>query len=1058
MNFSLTAGVNEPYAAILDDTDHSGLSPTNQSEEPRRRRRAVLKVGGMFCSNCSTAVTRALEKEAAVEKCEVALVSEQATVWYTRQPGEEAPSASDLCEVIETIGFDASVLRDEEVRGPRQQDASNAGSSRKPSDNNASLYLAAAADSDGLGTDWVSHLESLDGVFSVVARGGSCRWRVTYDPTVVGARSILKAANTVLQSKGPSESLFVDPLGDSCDAGDSDDCILSGLGTSLSCTALICTVCWILPCFEHCTSVLKFELFPGIEVMTLTVGLLATPVQLLCARRFHIGAYHAIKSGIWDMNVLISLGTGLTFGYSWIVLMVSAVNSTLLAHGHHCKSPPTAYFESPCMIISVILIGKSLESWAKKCTAGALQDLLSLKPRVAYLLREREGSASMCESSGQQPNRATKAECIPSDLVEIGDVLQVFPGDAAPADGTMVAEGGDAEFDESLLTGESRPVTKAAGDFIIGGSTCVTGRAELRVERLGSSTTLSQMTSLVESAQLSKAPVQQVADAVAHCFVPFVVALALMTWLAWGFLVYYLQWVQIGDILAGHPSEWPEMDRFFFVLEHGLTVLLVACPCALGLATPTAVMTATGAAAKQGILVRNGAVPLELGSKVTHVVLDKTGTLTSGKPRVVHVAASCPIGVGKAAGQLASPAWDKLLTEFRKADSGAKQPARLGNAAPLRCSARTAWLQHASAVVQRNQAKRPDVSGAAVASPTASPEEPEDEFLTRPVLRAEAERAIWWAVGSAEMSSEHPLAKQLVPAAEQMAGHCLRTPTEFQNIAGVGVRCKVAGLDVQVSAAQRLHFPSASSSAHASPTSAKSALQAWSEARAAEGNTVVALCVEGEPLAVLTMRDKLSETAHACLRELRRHQVDVWMCTGDHRNAALAVAKECGIAPSRVVAEALPVDKVALIHRLKTASPCATANKKALVAMVGDGVNDAPALASADVGIAIAAGHDVTVNAADVVLVKADLRDLVNFLALSRTTLGTIWRNFAWAFVFNILALPIAAGALWRRGVTLTPPFAVCLMLGSSLLVVLSSLSLRSFKPVLGGGAQDASS
>ncbi|CAK9115289.1 unnamed protein product [Durusdinium trenchii] len=332
------------------------------------------------------------------------------------------------------------------------------------------------------------------------------------------------------------------------------------------------------------------------------------------------------------MNVLISLGTALCFAYSFMVTFCMIIASHVA--GIECKAPPPSYFETPCFVITTILVGKHLEAWARSGASESLQQLLALRPRCAHVLSAPNGTV----------------EDMPAQLLEIGDHLQIFPGETAPTDGIMTSDCGYAEFDESLLTGESRPVRKKKGDAIIGGSKCSSAGFEGLMEKLGSGTMLSQIMTLVETAQLTRAPVQRVADAVAQCFVPTIVALSLMTWMAWFLLVYTFNVIPLTAILQGRTSSWPQLDKAFFVLEHGLNVLLIACPCALGLATPTAVMAATGVAARCGILarepergdaggvncdeVRSGAEPLELGSKVKAVVLDKTGTLTLGRPSV----------------------------------------------------------------------------------------------------------------------------------------------------------------------------------------------------------------------------------------------------------------------------------------------------------------------------------------------------------------------------------------------------------------------------------------
>mmetsp|Transcript_64079 Transcript_64079/g.111701 ORF Transcript_64079/g.111701 Transcript_64079/m.111701 type:complete len:997 (-) Transcript_64079:79-3069(-) len=947
---------------------------------------AVLKIGGMTCSNCSSAVQRALSGLAEVQKCEVDLINEKATVQYMES---KVFSAKSLCEEVEDIGFEAELIEDS------KEGVLEAG--------RATIHLHDKSEEAAQASS--VFLEQLSGILNVEVRGN--RLKVAYDPAIIGARALLQ----VLQFSGHSSTW--NPAGSTADSTEEaarhQKALIKELLIALVLTAMILIVCWILPCFEHCRSLLHYELLPGLQTMTICMCLLSLPVQVFSGRRFHYGAYHSMRTGIWDMNVLISIGTGLTYLYSILVVIFAAMLPQVFGV-HNCKAPPTSYFEAPCMIITFILVGKALESWAKHKTSESLRHLLALQPTVAHLLHADAPSG--------------KPETIPAEFIELGDVLQIFPGDVAPVDGIMLGEGCAAEFDESLLTGESLPVQKRKGDFIVGGSKCAGGRAEMKVERLGNKTTLSQIAALMEKAQLSRAPVQHVADIVARIFVPCVVELAIATWVVWYVLVYRTEFIPMTSILEERESEWPELDKFFFVLEHGLTVLLVACPCALGLATPTAVMTSTGVAARNGILVRSGAVPLELGSKVTHMVLDKTGTLTNGKPKVVRVAAF------HTTSQKHDSAWDKLKHAQQKA---------LGTAV---------------------KKQEDDVS-------------PEIEWLTMPPAKAdgeqictdaEAKKMLWWVVGVAEMSSEHVLAKELVSVASAVAGGALSKPTDFQNITGAGVKCAVAGLQVQVGSVKHIL---------GSGEQCSSAILHWIRSARRDGSTVICVAIDGEPIAAIALRDTLSPHARTSVAQLQASGIELWMCTGDHESSARAIARECGINPSKIVTEALPADKVAIVEWLQSSGATGHENhplhtslhydikgrtrtkfaspdkkkKRHVVAMVGDGLNDAPALATADLGVAIGAGHNVTVDAADVVLVRADLRDLVSFVALARETLATIWRNFLWAFIFNTCSLPIASGALWHFRILMTPEIACVLMLTSSLLVVFSSLSLRKFTP-----------
>jgi P-type E1-E2 ATPase len=306
---------------------------------------------------------------------------------------------------------------------------------------------------------------------------------------------------------------------------------------------------------------------------------------------------------------------------------------------------------------------------------------------------------------------------------------------------------------------------------------------------------------------------------------------------------------------------------------------------------------------------------------------------------------------------------------------------------------------------------------------------------------------LWWAIGSAESSSEHPLAKQLREVATVISHGVITKPTHFENNVGIGIVCTLLGIEVRVSSAR--HTFRGTENADYKGNLLQN-LEDWASKKSSEGSTVVAVSIDGEPIAAVSLTDSLAPHARACVAELQLQGIEVWLCTGDHDGTAQAVAKQCGIDASQILSEALPADKVALVERLqqtKCHGEVGSEAPKPVVSMIGDGINDAPALAAAELGIAIGAGHDVTVDAADVILVRSDLRDLVSFLSLARCTLRTIWRNFLWAFLFNSLALPVAAGALWHYRILLTPPLAACLMLTSSLMVVFSSLSLRGFQP-----------
>jgi Cu+-exporting ATPase len=663
------------------------------------------------------------------------------------------------------------------------------------------------------------------------------------------------------------------------------------------------------------------------------------------------------------MNVLISVSTLMTFGYSLVITAFSIIAPYIMGLAHDANPPPP-YFEAPCMIITFLLVGKCLEGYAKQSTADSLNELLGSQPLTANLLD------------------GTKVTSIPVELVQIGDKVQVFPGDAVPVDGVMVSDG-EAGFDEALLTGESRAVAKQKGDVVIGGSRCLTGRVVMEVQRVGSGTMLNQISSLVEKAQSNRAPVQTVADNICAWFIPCVLALSVATAFVWYLIVFVFQLQTIKDISPA-GTNWPILEMSLYVMQYGLTTLLVACPCALGLATPTAVMTATGSAAKYGILLKNGGLALENGSKITHMVLDKTGTITEGKPKVHRASA---IGL-----QTEAKAWSTIKEAYLAAMKGKAPVAPCESVVALETS-----------------------EGEADATTTA---------------------ALWWAIGCAEISSEHPLAKVLVDAARIEARGELVEPSNFENIKGKGVKCSLSGMQMHVGSVKAVL-----DEAHAGFD--KAPLEAWATKCREEGATVIALAINGTPLGAVALRDQVAPYAKQCIAKIQEEGIEVWMCTGDHATTAGVIAKEVGIQKWKIVAEALPADKVKTVEKLQKENK----EQRNIVAMVGDGINDSPALATADVGLAIGAGHNVTVDAADAVLIRSDFRDLVTFLQLSKAGLATIWRNFFWAFLFNMTAIPVAMGCLVPVGIKFTPYLAVGAMAFSSLFVVNCSLHLRNFVP-----------
>ena len=612
----------------------------------------------------------------------------------------------------------------------------------------------------------------------------------------------------------------------------------------------------------------------------------ATIVQFVFGRRFLVAALKGARHGDANMNTLVAMGTMAAYGYSVFVALLPDV---VMRAGLGMET----YFDSAAVIIGLILFGRWLEARAKGRAAGAVKALMRLQPATARVLRE----------GGERE--------VPIDQVAVGDLVRVRPGDRVPVDGVLID--GASAIDESMVTGESLPVEKTVGDRVIGATMNASGSFVMRAERVGRDTTLSQIVTLVEQAQGSKAPIQRLADRVTGWFVPAVIVIATLTFIGW--------------MLLGPEPRLP------LALTGAIAVLIIACPCAMGLATPTAIMVGTGKGAENGILIRDGAA-LEHAQRVTAVVLDKTGTITRGQPAVTLV-----------------------------------QP----------------------------------VAGVA-----------EEELLR--------------VVAAAERGSEHPLAEAIVRHAD---GLNIDTPdaTAFEAVAGHGVRATVDGSRVLVGT--EAHLEAAGIDV--------SSLSLLASEIAARGASPVLVARDGVLIGLIGLSDTVKPESAEAVKRLRQAGVQVWMITGDRRATAQKIGAEVGIGPDRILADVLPAEKAAKVAELQASGM--------VVAMVGDGINDAPALAQADLGIAIGTGADVALEASDITLVGDDLRAVPTAVRLSRSTMRVIRQNLGWAFGYNVLLIPVAAGLLWPvAGILLSPALAAGAMALSSVSVVTNSLRLRAFK------------
>jgi len=622
------------------------------------------------------------------------------------------------------------------------------------------------------------------------------------------------------------------------------------------------------------------EVLPSILPNNVWLFLMATPVQFIPGWRFYRGTWDAIKSRLANMDTLIAVGTSAAWVYSTVVTFFPSV----FPEGG-------VYFDTAALIIGLVLLGKLLEDIAKGKASEAIRKLMDLQPRMARVIR-----------NGREKE-------VPVELVQEGDLVIVRPGEKIPVDGEVVE--GYSSVDEKMITGESIPVEKKVGDVVIGATINKAGMLRFKATKVGADTTLSQIVKLVEEAQISKAPIQRLADTISAYFVPAVMVIAIASFIAW-------------YSLGAKP--------FTFSLTIFISVLIVACPCALGIATPTAIMVGTGKGAENGVLIKSSEY-LEKAHKLDTIVFDKTGTLTKGQPEVTDIVAA-------------------------------------------------------------------------------------KTYEEKDVLKYAA---------IAEKGSEHPLGEAILREASRK-GVEVPNPNFFEAVPGQGVRATYAGKDTLLGNRKLM-------------TENKISIEDFEEKISTlegEGKTVMITAVDKQVAGVVAVADTLKEHSIEAVKQLQKMGIETIMLTGDNRRTADAIAKKLRI--KRVLSEVLPAEKAEEIKKLQ--------QEGKIVGMVGDGINDAPALAQSDIGIAIGSGTDVALETGGIVLIKDDIRDVVASIQLSRNTVGKIKQNLFWAFFYNTALIPVAAGILYPFfRILFNPVFAAVAMAFSSVTVVTNSLLLRRFKP-----------
>ncbi|PLW14565.1 hypothetical protein PCANC_15729 [Puccinia coronata f. sp. avenae] len=998
--FDATLISSQPLVDPKQKKKHTALTmhlPRDHDHVPHTLLEVSLKVDGMTCASCSSSIESQIKKLKGVHFVSVALMAGRCKI----RCDLNAWTPDALRSEIEDLGFDAHVISAIHLNPSLDKSSQvslmsehrsqiaimgihNMGDARDLEDSVNKLHGVLSCQvklTNGTYTMFITHIRSIVPLREVVDHISS----QGYDPVIGSADS---ATNIQLQSLARTQE------------------VASWRKACRSAAFFAIPVFFlqmVVPMFPKSNVIRKLcdtpIMLPGWYLSDILCIFLTLPVQFVIGRRFYRSAWKSLRHGTATMDVLVVIGTSSAFLFSLLSLLVAPY---LIASRSVPRTyRPSIFFDTCTMLITFVSLGRYLENLAKGQTSAALSKLISLCPPSATLYLD--------------PPHCTQERQLPTELIEVGDILKIIPGDKIPADGTVVS--GESSIDESMVTGEALPVSKSVGEQVIGGTVNGFGTFNMLVSRAGSDTALSQIVKLVEEAQTSKAPIQAFADTVAGYFVPTVLALGLLTFVGWMVishtsLVYYIPPLKHLFVTSSAP-DGNGGGKFMTCLKLCISVIVVACPCALGLSTPTAVMVGTGIGAQNGILIK-GAGPLEAANTIDTIVLDKTGTLTTAQLEVVSIR----------------------------------------------------WAAHLT--------RGESTTG-------------EDNMMDS------TKQHVLAALTATEARSEHPLAKAVakfglktlgwlvVPATVQVTG--------FESFTGAGVRCGVqlssdddscsqthqlaVGNYKFISGGQEEAGSSRRESgedSHARKQHLDPAMQKFQVDHEEQGHTCIFVEYDGELVCMMALADLVKPEARQAVAAFRKMRMSVVLVTGDHRRTALAIASQVGIAPQDVYAGVSPEGKRQIVERLKQAhhdpdnndspsassssrrrdSPKATTTRPARVAMVGDGINDSPALASADLGIAMCSGTDIAMEAADIILMKSNLLDVVSAIDLSRRVFRQIRLNFLWASVYNLIGIPLAMGFFLPWGIHLHPMMAGAAMAFSSVSVVCSSLTLRFWrKPML---------
>ncbi|CAG0919018.1 unnamed protein product [Notodromas monacha] len=962
-------------------------------------KRATIRISGMTCASCVAAIERRVEKiqgkflrvckhlvelnEMCVHSISVALMAGKADVKYD----SEEISPESIAEAISDAGFPASVIE-----------------SAKTENGSVVLRIGGMTCSSCV-SKIESYLKKQRGIIDVSVALTTQKGKVSFDPDVIGARDIIEIINVSGSSFSPCSeverlSAYFQGMGfeASLASDGADPYGIAGLRHVSEINQWRNTFLLALTFAVPAMSVMMYFMFlhkmypnrhfccviPGLSLHNLILFCLATPVQFIVGYPFYVAAMAALKHRSTNMDVLIMLATTISYVYSVGVLIAA------IALREH--DSPRTFLEIPPMLLVFISLGRWLEHIAKGKTSEALAKLMSLQATEATLVQLGPGGDVLTE------------KVIPVELVQKSDILKVVPGSKLPVDGKVVR--GISSTDESLITGESMPVAKRPGCTVIGGSINQNGLLFIRATHVGSESALAQIVKLVEEAQTSKAPIQQLADKIAGIFVPIVCGVSLLTCIIW-LTIGYVDVTIIEPTFYTNPAGYSKHEVIFqFAFLCALSVLSIACPCSLGLATPTAVMVGTGVGATNGILIK-GAEALENAHKVKCLVFDKTGTITKGKPALSKLCVFVPESVMSIAGIIAVTSTAESNSEHPIATAVAKFGADVLKTIRGENSGRSP--------IEEESEGKPEFSGLGKS----------DKFMAAPGYGLKV--VVSQIEGVVREISSHSLIKNLLNQGREDCGP--RIFRQYSSLILERVNSHSEDVILQVVIGNREWMKKNGVDVLPQVDSLMTEYEH-------QGQTAVLCAVNGTMVALLVVCDPVKPEAHLAIYQLKKRNLEIILLTGDNIRTARAIASQVGI--PRVFAEVLPAHKVSKIKSLQSEGK--------RVAMIGDGVNDSPALAQADVGIAIGSGTDVALEAADIVLIQNNLLDVLACLDLSRKTVRRIRMNFIFASVYNLVGIPIAAGAFHPFNFVLMPWMGSAAMAASSVSVVCSSLLLRRFR------------